>query len=79
MPSSVIRDYRYEPAAHRLDILFVSGRLYSYFDVPDEVARALRGAYSKGEYFNAHIRDHYRFTRSRRRVDRLDPVGAAGS
>ena len=68
MPSSVIRDYHYDPAARRLDIQFVSGRLYSYCDVPDEVVRAMRRAYSKGEYFNAHIREHYRFTRRRSRV-----------
>ena len=72
MPSSVIRDFRYDPADHRLDILFVSGILYSYHDVPDDVAQGMRSAYSKGEYFNAHIRDRYRFTRSRSRVDRAD-------
>jgi lysyl-tRNA synthetase class 2 len=65
MPSSVIRDFAYEPAECRLDILFVSGRCYSYYDVPSEVARAMGRASSKGEYFNRHIRDHYRFTRTR--------------
>ena len=65
MPSSVILDFHYDPAERRLDILFVSRRLYSYHDVPPEVARAMSHAFSKGEYFNRHIRDRYRFTRSR--------------
>jgi hypothetical protein len=64
MPSSVIRDHRYEPADRRLDILFVSGRLYSYHDVPPEVGLGMARAFAKGEYFNRHIRDRYRFTRS---------------
>jgi len=31
--------------------------------VPEETWRAMRQAFSKGEFFNANIRDHYRFTR----------------
>jgi hypothetical protein len=65
MPSSVIRDFSYDPADRRLDILFVSGRLYSYHQVPPEVAEAMRRAFSKGEYFNAHIRDRYHYSRTR--------------
>jgi len=29
--------------------------------VPEAEAQALRGAFAKGRYFNAHIRDRYRF------------------
>jgi hypothetical protein len=63
MPSSVIRAYRYYPAERRLDILFLTGRLYSYHEVPQEVYDAMRDTFSKGEFFNAHIRDRYRYTR----------------
>jgi hypothetical protein len=31
--------------------------------VPEETFRGMRQAFSKGEYFNAHIRDRYRYTR----------------
>ena len=61
MPSSVIRSFDYDAAAHRLDIRFVSGRLYSYLDVPEGVADAMRRATSKGGFFNRRIRDRYRF------------------
>ena len=63
MPSSVIRSYRYDPQQRRLELVFVSGRRYRYHDVPEETYAKMRCAFSKGEYFNAHIRDHYRHTR----------------
>lgn len=62
MPSSVIRAYHYDPVERRLDVIFVSGRRYRYYDVPDEVYGRMRRAFSKGAFFNAHIRDHFRFT-----------------
>lgn len=61
MPSSVIRSFDYYPAEHRLDIRFVSGRLYSYLDVPEREVVALRRARSKGGFFNRRIRDRYDF------------------
>jgi hypothetical protein len=61
MPSSVIRSYDYDPAEQRLDILFVSGRRYSYLDVPESLFDAMRRATSKGGFFNRRIRDQYHF------------------
>jgi hypothetical protein len=63
MPSTVIRRFDYDAPARRLDIQFVTGRLYSYHDVPAKTAEEMRAARSKGQYFNACIRDHFRFTR----------------
>jgi lysyl-tRNA synthetase class 2 len=59
MPSSVIRAFDYDPAARRLAVTFVSGRRYAYFGVPQDVVGGFGRAFSKGEYFNAAIRDHY--------------------
>ena len=56
----VIRRFAYDPAHEALDVEFVSGRRYRYADVPGEVAEAFRSAFSKGRFFNARIRDHYR-------------------
>jgi len=61
MPSSVIRSFDYDPADQRLDIEFVSGRRYSYLDVPEAVFDAMRRIASKGSFFNRRIRDHYPF------------------
>ncbi len=64
MPSTVIKRWDYDEAERRLDILFVSGKRYSYHEVPPEIAAEMRGAFSKGSYYNRHIRDHFRFTRT---------------
>ena len=63
MPSSVIQDWRYDPAERRLRIRFQTGRRYAYLAVPPEIARGLAAASSKGEFFNEAIRDHFAFER----------------
>lgn len=63
MPSSVIRTFSYDPDRRRLRVTFVSGRRYAYKDVPQHVAQEMKLAFSKGEYFNAKIRDHFDFER----------------
>jgi hypothetical protein len=68
MPSSVIRSYTYDEEAHCLDVLFVSGRHYSYVDVPKQVVDGLRAAASKGRFFNTNIREHYAYRRRRKSV-----------
>lgn len=65
MPSSVIRSFDYDPADHRLDIRFVSGRRYSYLTVPEREVEAMRRATSKGGFFNRRIRDRYDFVERR--------------
>ena len=62
MPSSVIRKAHYRVDEAVLDILFTTGRRYLYHDVPPDEADRFAAAFSKGRYFNAHIRDHYHFT-----------------
>lgn len=60
MPSTVIRWFDYRPETRELEVLFVTGRRYLYADLPADEARRFREAFSKGRYFNAHIRDNYR-------------------
>ena len=62
MPSTVIRAAHYDPDRGLLDILFTTGRRYLYHRVPPQEADSFRAAFSKGRYFNAHIRDRYDFT-----------------
>jgi lysyl-tRNA synthetase class 2 len=63
MPSSVIRAFHYEPTRKRLQVVFTSGRRYSYFAVPPELYEQFKHAASKGEFFNAAIRDHFPYAR----------------
>jgi hypothetical protein len=69
MPSTVIRRFAWRaPSAdgpQALDVEFVTGRVYRYLAVPEEEAQAMRAAFSKGVYFNRHIRDHYPHQRLR--------------
>ena len=61
--STAIRSIDHDPATATLGIRFVSGSRYVYAGVPVEVYAAFLAAPSKGEYFNAAIRDRYSFAR----------------
>jgi hypothetical protein len=63
MPSTVIEQFTYDAERRELVIRFRNGRAYTYHDVPAKVAAAMRAAFAKGEFFNAEIRDCYRFIR----------------
>ena len=59
MPSTVIRRFDYRPETRELEILFTTGRRYLYSGVPHQAVDSFRAAFSKGAYFNRHIRDHF--------------------
>lgn len=63
MPSTVIRAYHYCQPRRELRVTFRSGNRYVYKDVPAETYAAMKGAFAKGEFFNAHIRGRFPFTR----------------
>ena len=63
MPSTVIRSFSYDPSTRELRIVFQSGRPYLYQDVPKQIYESMQRAFSKGEFFNAHIRDRFQFVR----------------
>jgi hypothetical protein len=44
-----------------LEIRFESGRVYQYYNVPEEVYNAMLTAPSKGKYFNENIRGKYSY------------------
>jgi len=57
---------KYYPGKNQLEIGFRTGNVYQYFKVPLEIwqgyFRAASGGQS-GEFFNAHIREKYKFER----------------
>jgi hypothetical protein len=65
MPSSVIRAYSYDALHAVLRIVFVSGAVYDYEAVPEFVYRDMKNAFSKGIFFNEHIKDKFKFSRYR--------------
>jgi hypothetical protein len=44
-----------------LEIQFASGRVYQYYDVPQDIYEGMLDAESKGKYFNANIRGKFRY------------------
>ena len=61
MPSTVIASVSYSTETRILNIQFVSGFVYAYKNVPEEIYNQLRTSKSKGIYFNTHIKDKYFF------------------
>ena len=63
MPSSVIAAMHYDPGSQVLKVIFVSGMVYEYRNVPAKIYRAMRSSGSKGTYLNKYIKGHYEFER----------------
>lgn len=61
--SSSIAEVGYDTASSTLEIQFVNGRTYQYFDVPANVHEELLNAVSVGQFFQKSIRGVYRFAR----------------
>jgi hypothetical protein len=62
VPSTAIKRIAYLPDDRELDVTFVgSNRTYTYFGVEPEVHDDFVHAMSKGQFFNARIKDRYEF------------------
>lgn len=61
--SAAIDAIGYDAEARTLQVRFVSGGDYRYFDVPAAVAAAFEAAESKGRFFRAHLLDRFTFER----------------
>ena len=61
MPSSVVSTMSYDIATATLTITFVTGMVYNYKKVPEEVYNALKASGAKGIFLNQHIKGKYPF------------------
>lgn len=61
MPSSVIKYFSYDAATETLKIIFVTGMIYLYKNVPEKIYKMLKASGSKGRYFNSNIKDKFKF------------------
>ncbi len=61
MPSTVVASMHYNPDTATLRIVFVSGMVYDYKDVPEEEYIQMKTASSKGTYLNKYIKGKYEF------------------
>lgn len=62
--SSNVATAGYDPASSTLEVEFLNGNVYQYFDVPEGVYEAFRQAESPGKFLNTNIRGTYRFARA---------------
>jgi hypothetical protein len=61
MPSSVVAAFHYYPAKDILRIVYTSGEIYDYKDVPADVYERMRHARSKGVFLNKEIKGKFTF------------------
>ncbi|WP_199797448.1 KTSC domain-containing protein [Porphyrobacter sp. CACIAM 03H1] len=61
--SSNIAAIRYDEDQLLLEVEFLNGSRYHYYDVPLQIAQAFDQAGSKGEFLAASIKGHYRYSR----------------
>jgi len=59
----------YDKRKKILRIVFVSGMIYDYLDVPEEIFLRMRSAQSKGLFLNQQIKPHYTFRQIKGKMD----------
>lgn len=59
--SSNIAEFRYDDQTDTLQIDFVDGSTYEYYNVPRQTHRMFQAAGSKGEFFHRHIRNRFAY------------------
>lgn len=63
MASRSLAAVGYDRISRTLEVEFVNGSVYQYFNVPAAVFAELLSAESAGRLFNSHIRGRYRYAR----------------
>jgi len=61
--SSNIASIGYDSESQTLEIEFLNGSVYQYFDVPEHVLEGIMNADSHGIYLNSTIKGSYRYSR----------------
>jgi hypothetical protein len=61
MPSSVVKYFNYNADSHTLRIHYVSGMVYEYLEVPENVYAQLKQSKSKGTYLNKFIKGKFEY------------------
>jgi len=77
--SSAIAKIGYSKRRHILEIEFVNGAVYRYFDVPLSVYGDLMSAESKARFYDSNIRKHYRSVLVRQRQKQEPPEKSSAS
>lgn len=61
--SSNIASIGFNEASQILEIAFLSGGVYQYYDVPKNIYNGIMAADSQGQYFAQQIKNNYRYSK----------------
>jgi hypothetical protein len=61
--SSTLKSVKYDPKTLALEIEFLNGNIYQYFDVPQAVHDELMRTESHGKFLNSQIKGQYRYAK----------------
>ena len=67
MPSSVVAGLKYDQGSHTLRVIYVSGVVYDYKNVPEEIYAAMKTAFLKGTFLNKYVKGRYEFEKVQER------------
>jgi hypothetical protein len=68
MPSSVIDHFRYLADTQILRVTFISGSVYVYKGVPQQIYDQIKTARSKGKFLNRNIKGKFPFEKVRKGI-----------
>lgn len=63
VPSTNISSIGYDEVTETLEIEFLNGTIYQYFNVPKNMYDQLMQAGSKGKFLNTYIKNAYPYSR----------------
>ena len=61
--SSLVASIGYDENAETLEVEFLSGAIYQYYGVPQNIFEQFMSDSSKGKFLNAYIRNFYGYSR----------------
>jgi len=61
--SSNIAEIGYDEASETLEIQFLNGSVYQYFDVPVTIFEGIMNPGSKGEYLAQYVKGRFRYSK----------------
>lgn len=61
--SSNVAEVGYDSPSMTLEVLFLNGTLYQYFDIPEILHQELIQSDSIGRFLNSNIKNNYRYTK----------------
>ena len=61
--SSNVAAIGYDSPTQTLEVEFVNGSVYQYYNVPEQMHKKIMSAPSKGRFLNTYIRDSYPHSR----------------